>query len=453
MLTLLSFVFPLVLGDLALRLVEPRPVGNRLLRGSLAVGIGLGLTSVLFFLWTALDGRSLTSLLAMEIGVSAALLGLFLLRRPAGSAPRAPAAPRPLLFAALTATAIAVVDFALSVQQLPHGDGDAMAIWNIRALYLVRAPGEWPLIFSPEVPAADYPLLIPALVARAWQYAGAGSGAESVVAPALIAGAFTFATAGLLAGALSELRSPGQACIGILALFATPLFLRQGVAQMADVPLAYYMLATLCLLGTRAPAGPALAAMSAALAAWTKNEGLVFAVLVLGLFLIRRRGELAPALIGGLAPAMAVAWFKLALSPGNALVSGMTWQRSLDQLMDPARYLSISEHLIQKAVWFQGGDSAAGNGPAVMLVFALLVGRPREGPGLRLPGRWLPALMLLAYLGIYLVTPQDLVWTLSVSGHRLLLHLWPSILLIVLSELHTPEEVLAEEPVASRAGE
>src|SRR5581483_2604110 len=55
------------------------------------------------------------------------------------------------------------------IERSPHGDYDAMAIWNSHARYLYRAGPHWQRAmrntFHP-----DYPLLVPATTARLWRY-------------------------------------------------------------------------------------------------------------------------------------------------------------------------------------------------------------------------------------------------------------------------------------------
>src|SRR5262249_48044102 len=86
-------------------------------------------------------------------------------------------------FAATVLVALAAV--IASLRASPHGDWDAWAIWNQHARFLFRGGdrGAWRAMFAIEWAQPDYPLLMPAAMARTWAYAGQ----ETVLAPAWIA--------------------------------------------------------------------------------------------------------------------------------------------------------------------------------------------------------------------------------------------------------------------------
>src|SRR5204863_6002465 len=64
----------------------------------------------------------------------------------------------------------------------PYGQWDATAVWNLKARFIYENPSD-PLsrIVDPALwdTQPDYPLLLPVLVARGWQYAGR----DSVIVP------------------------------------------------------------------------------------------------------------------------------------------------------------------------------------------------------------------------------------------------------------------------------
>jgi len=62
----------------------------------------------------------------------------------------------------------------LHMRLMPHGETDAIAIWNLRARSLLRGGREWAAVLSPAIGWShpDYPLLLPLTVARLWSYAG-----------------------------------------------------------------------------------------------------------------------------------------------------------------------------------------------------------------------------------------------------------------------------------------
>src|SRR5437879_7178750 len=127
------------------------------------------------------------------------------------------------------------------------------------------------------------------------------------------------------------LRGWDQALIAWAFLLGTATFLLQGVAQYADIPLAFYMAASLALFCFDDLKCTILAGAMAGFAAWTKNEGLLFIVVLVAARAIarwrvaqvsgpvfREVGQLAM----GAAPALLVlALFKFRYAPADELFS------------------------------------------------------------------------------------------------------------------------------------
>ena len=95
---------------------------------------------------------------------------------------------------------VALVSVIVSALASPHGDWDAWAIWNQHARFLFRGGGSdaWRAFLAINWSQPDYPLLLPASVARVWAYAGH----ESTLGPALIAIVFGIASVALVVTAL-----------------------------------------------------------------------------------------------------------------------------------------------------------------------------------------------------------------------------------------------------------
>jgi hypothetical protein len=439
-----------------------------LLKLCLATGLGLGLTSCSYWLWGAFLGPEHASLTITELLSFAALLALFALwRRSDRSLPLhevSPATLLPLKWRRLLwggfglVLAGAVIGFALWSWRTPHGNWDAWNIWNMRARFLYREEAGWTSAFSPKQPRShpDYPLLVPAAIARCWYYAGR----EDTVAPRVIAGLFTFATVGLLVGTVRLLRGHTQALLAGLVLLGTGSFVALGAAQYADVPLSFFFLAATVLFAVNDASAPDrlrlvfLAGLTTGLAAWTKNEGwlfLVVTVLTRVLLAVRSRtwapiqSEL-PAFALGLLPALAaVVCFKIGWAPPNDLVAGQGGETTLARLVDPARHLKILAAY---------GKYVSGIGWGVvylLVVYRFLIGRrtPSETRHGTAHPIFVLLLMIAGYYGVYLLTPQDLAFHLDSSLDRLLMQLWPTALLAFFLCMATPEEALqAPKPIA-----
>ena len=165
------------------------------------------------------------------------------------------------------------------------------------------------------------------------------------------------------------------------------LYLVRGASLYADVPLSFFILATLLLLalydaGDRpSPGLLILAGLTAALAAWTKNEGAMFLAIVLvvrTLLTWRRAGgraalRQAGALLAGTAPVVAVVvLFKISIAAENDLVAGQSWNTLLPRLADPSRIAFILKS-------FLGSLWHVGRALVVILPLALLILAARAG--------------------------------------------------------------------------
>ena len=103
------------------------------------------------------------------------------------------------------------------------------------ATSLPSGPSPW------RLPAADSAHQRPLLVVP-WPRPGMGAGGAR-------GASFTFTAVGLLATGVCRLRSHSQGLLAGMVLLGTKAFVTLGAAQYADVPLAFFILATVLLLG------------------------------------------------------------------------------------------------------------------------------------------------------------------------------------------------------------
>jgi len=264
----------------------------------------------------------------------------------------------------------------------------------------------------------------------------------------------------LLVGALRLLRGTSSGLLAGLVFLASTLFLVQAVSQYADVPLSFYYLATLALAAlaasARAPAKPlVLAGAFASLAAWTKNEGIVFAALFLSCyFLLEWRGgglksvfeKWRHLLLGALPVSLVVAGFKLFLSPGRESALHQPLWEAVSKLGQFDRYATIA-----KALYAEALELGLGLGHPLLLlgILAVTVGisRPRDWRRPAVLTVLTVGLVFAVYCGVYLITPQELNWQLGTSVGRLYAQLWPGFLWAAFLVLKRVEDRLA--PAAS----
>jgi hypothetical protein len=460
-----ALALPLLAGTLVVRLLRARTSASPL-DLFLGAGLGLGATSVLWFLWLVVAGPPAVGYHAAEAAAVVGLAVALVLSRRGRAAPAMTAAPvsgrrlRLLLGAALALVVVSsLVAFVVCWLGEPHGHWDAIEIWNMRARSFYRAGDNWRDAFAVTFPGAhtDYPLLLPASVARGWGYVGR----ETTLVPALIALTFTLSAAGVLWGFVTELRGPTAGLLAALALLGTSSFLRIGFGQIADVPLGYFILATVGLLCLHDRAGGSrgnliLAGMMAGFAAWVKNEGLLFLGCLLTARLLvhgsrhgwKRAAAELPALLLGVVPILlVVAFFKANLAWANDLVSGQGGEATLSRLTNWDRYRTIAAGFFWELMYIGPGAVVV-----LALAFALLGPAPRQARrGAALPLLVL-SLMLLGYLAVYATTPKDVYWHLKTSLHRLYMHLWPLALLGYFLMVATPEEALARRAAHAKKG-
>ena len=94
------------------------------------------------------------------------------------------------------ATVLSLAIFLMYSLDARHGEYDGWEIWNMHARFLFRGGSHWTDGFTNllDYSHPDYPLLLPASIARSWLY----SGVETQITPITIALAFTFGTVALL---------------------------------------------------------------------------------------------------------------------------------------------------------------------------------------------------------------------------------------------------------------
>jgi hypothetical protein len=455
-----ALLLAVALGTVTTRLIM-RDLGPRALALAVALGagFGLGITACAFFVWIALFGpRASAWLLAAEVFV---LGGLVLtwrqtrVVRETQPASRACVERPPLgwgwTLALAASVAASAVLFVARMVSAPHGGWDAWMTWNRAARFIFRGDSHWSDGFSPIFRHPDYPLLVPGAVARAWAYAGT----DSVLAPAAVAAIFTCATIALAGAALARLRSDRQGLLASLLLLATPSLLTYGASQYADIPLAFFVLAAIVLLclhdraqehrGTMILAGGA-----AALAAWTKNEGmLILAAIVVarGVAVWVHHGwrryvrELRWFTIGLVPVLVVLAYFKLHFAPVNDLVAGQGLAETLPRLVEAGRYVAVAK--VFKLEVSQLGHNGLLGAVPLLVGYLLCVGvkvDATDRPALVTVAGVL-ALTLAGYVIVLVAAPADFLRLLNRSVDRLLLHVWPATVFTCFLVARAPDDI------------
>jgi hypothetical protein len=416
-------------------------------RWSLILGagaaVGIGLTSVLFFLFGTLLGMRAAAM-GLEIAVLAwAGYEAFLRRRAPVQQPakesRAPLLVSIAAISLILALAIATGAIATSWDANPQGDWDAWAIWNLRARFLASDGPMAQRAWSPVLGAnthAEYPLLLSSFVARSWAF----SHSFSTAIPAATSYVFFLALIALVAGGMAALRGPALGLLAALVLASTPALLHQVPNQYADVPVACYFAGAIVLaLLDR----PILAGIFAGCAAWTKDEGVLFLVVFLAITAAwKRRAALAT--LAGAAPAVAVVIiFKMWLARSNTGLLSTSLPGATKRLADVGRYgttmAAFGREFARMGIgWYH---------PILPLIALAVV--LRLDPERRRDAAYCGALLgflLLGSFGVYILTNNDLTWQLQTSLNRVLVEVWPALVLAGIVGLREPKAAVVLKP-------
>lgn len=450
MLDLISTLLAAVIGFLLVLILDP--VGKlqpqwaaTVFRVALGVGVGIGLTSIVFFVLDVSGAATPAAIFGADGALVAILVWLWIRHRTAKSEPAATEIVPGFRWTWLLALAFGIVLVASSARviqmaaALPAGGWDAWAIWNLRAKFLAGPTGAWRYAVSPLLNNThpDYPLLLSGFVARVWR----AGGNMDVIAPIVTSFLFFGALVALLVSVIALLRGVASAFLAGLVILSTTSLLTWAPAQYADIPLAVYYLAAIALIILGASSDSerwALlwAGLCASFAAWTKNEGIVFLAVFVIVFSLSALWQHGPRglvrctpLVAGVIPGVALTfWFKFWLAPVSdpLLKQGAS---GLARLHDIGRYTELTGGFLMN-LWHLGSGITH---PLILLAILAVLVRWKIEDRYRLPAlaaSAILALVFLSYCGVVLITPNNLTWQLGTAFDRLILQVWPSMILI-----------------------
>ena len=449
-LIVLSFLISIVTGYFFTISLLPDRQGASfsyaLLKNCLSIGVGLGITSCLFFLWLITFNPDTFTLIVFDSFLLIASIILFSYMTKFNNnsllikttLPDAYLKPSWLISVVVALFLIffggTVIIFLIKSIKTPHGYLDAIIAWNMRARFLFRGGELWETAFSV---LTDHPLLLPGTIARIWYYVGS----DTTIVPITVAFFFTFSTVGLLYSSVTILRGRSQGVLAGLLLLSTVIFLHSGINQVGDVPISFFYLATIVLFHLKDNLSKGkndftliLAGITAGLASWTKSEGSLFIVSIVvasALIFLPKKGfkkYIKDLLIWGigLIPILAaVIYFKTQIaSPSYVLDQG--WTGIINKLTDPTRYLIITQMMVRTLVTF--GDGVL----FLLALYLILMGKKYiiRDDIVTTFSIIVLCFMLIGYFSIYLINPVDLSFVVKVSFKRLFLQLWPAIIFI-----------------------
>ena len=270
-------------------------------------------------------------------------------------------------------------------------------------------------------------------------------------------------TAGVATGVIGALRGKTQALVGGTLLLGAAGFVSLSAAQYGDVPLSFYILATLALLclQDRHPDDlrfSALAGLMVGFAAWSRNEGIIFLVAVIVARVVAAirfgdrtgRAALAPQLlrlaIGLLAPLAIVIFFKLRVAGASDLLSESP-ALVLQHLSIPGRWILMLQALV---VGLFGLGRFVVSIVLVLALYWYLVRfriDERDRPTIAAMGIAL-ALTLVSELVADVAWVDNLPLEIATGLERSLLHLWPAGVMLFFLAAGPLQLTAAEKPAS-----
>jgi hypothetical protein len=231
--------------------------------------------------------------------------------------------------------------------------------------------------------------------------------------------------------------------------------LAEASAQLAEMLLVCFMLAAACAMVLAVSAGErwsrriVLTGLFAGCAAWTKNEGELFALcLGLGLSLTtwRDSGSRAALRAGrsylvGLAPLVATLWVVKSAGVPSSEFFTQGLGSTLHNIVDIERHRVILAATLKFV-------TERHNLPLLfcLAVLALSAGLTRRRECRAAAAALAVTLVLMAagFYAIYVITPSPLEWHLATSLDRLFMQLWPMFILLFFLAVRTPAEARAD---------
>ena len=451
----LAISLPILTGTLIIHLLwidKNHPI-DLILKLSLGIGVGLGISALLYFIYLIFFVGKPYFLYVELLLFLIILIVVYLNTKTTVQTFYSRPSVSSLQIAILALAGFVFVSSFLGVvnyaRQRAHGDWDAWMIYNRTARFIYRGQEAWQDAFSEDLGVifhADYPPLLSLNIASRWNMLDE----ESAYVPMFQSILFSLASVGLCFGALANLKSPGQAGLGVILLSGVSFFLHEGGRQQADVPLAFYMLASIVFLffyvyGKR-PILIVFAGLTAGLAAWTKNEGILFLAASAGILVVaalwkRSFRELLFYFIGLLLPLALLFYFKHQLTRPNEFLSGESIKIT-QSLTDISRHQiifnSFKNFLLSGGGWYNIGIFLI-----LCLYFLLFHSRIKDNSDMIVISFAIFACQIMGYYVIYLITPNDLEWQLNYSLNRLFVQIYPAVVFVVLITGQSPEIVFS----------
>lgn len=423
----LSLLIPILVGFFLFSIIE-----NRLsffLKILFSIPLGFGLTSILYILWL-FSGLNFVFYEIVELIILFSTGFIYFKSEKPVCEKKHFEINKKYLYLFILMNLLAVCLFVYYYINNPLGSWDGWRIWNMKAEFLFKGGEYWKNIFLQPSPLVhvDYPLFLPAIVARIWKYLHV----DITYIPAFIAFLFTFLIPVLIFGFFRHFNFSNKGLLCASSLLGIQMFILSASGQMADVPLSFFILSGICLIflahDLKSDRLLLISGLICGMSAWVKNEGFLFifaiSIALLAVLLKSREISKIKYFFVGLIPILfLILIFKLNIPVQNDLIEGIAYCDMPSKIFDFSRYLKVFEHFIK--FLFENVSFYI-----LILIFAFT--------GLKIPdGKKDPviistiflSIMILGYFFIYVLTPNNIDWQLGASFNRVILQIWPSVLL------------------------
>lgn len=461
MLGYLPFLISLLMGILLILLLWPYRISSSfqvLFLCAAGWGIGCGVSSILYSVLLIFNGPLYVSYF-LELGLLG-LLGILIWRRNRKRVLQALLECRPddlcirptwmvycLWLAAGLALVGQIVMFLKYVHAFPVGSADALIIWNYKARAMFFGHHHWLNAYmNTGFGHPQYPLLLPAFIAKTWMLCKTPTELVSVIVGAAF---YTSLLITMFCG-LVLLKDYLQGLVAVIVLLSTPYLTGWSASQTAFIVVTFYIVSAVVLLTlldrckVKYEYVYLLPGLLLGFAVWSKNEGLLVAVIVLGVrgmwVICNRMKEWRSwvwLLVGVIPCVVLTIYFKAKIAPQdnyNFLPSELSVL--FQYLTDVSRYQLIVVHLGQALKNL--GQSAVIPLVAVVGVYAVLMGIDVHNRMRDVLLSVTVLCLLTGYVVVFVVIDFNLEWHLRTALHRLLLQLYPLVLFAVLCLIRSP---------------
>ena len=313
---------------------------------------------------------------------------------------------------------IAILSF-YKCTQFPDGRWDAIAMWNFRAKFLALGNESWNRMYfdTCDYSHRDYPLFLPCIIARGFNYAGK----IDTVIPIFFSWLFTILSFILPFLYLKRFKSKYFAVLAVCILTYSPKLISYGCVQYADIPIGVFILVSLyefIVWNEENENLPWIGMLFAGLCFWIKNEGIPWFIcycLLIFYCLYKREKDLTSSIknflktIAALLPIfISVLFVRYFAKSENDIIFGIG--ERLKQLFDYERYKMIIPYywtFLKQHFWI------------LFIPIYLLAGFIDKKYSKYKYLFIIILLMFLIYLFVYLVSPHDLFWHVDSSFDRI----------------------------------